>query len=218
MNTWGIINSFGLFQTYYTARLPSHTPSDISWIGSLDIFLLFFVGALTGRATDAGYFRLVYCIGVALQIVGIFTASVAKTYWQLLLAQGVCVGLGNGFLFCPCISTVSTYFAKRRGLAIAMVATGSATGGLIFPGIVRAMVKGEDGEGFVQAVRAIGYVQIATFVAAGLGLKQRVPPRRTGPLIDWEAFLDGEYTLYTVGSFLVSVLAQISGPGGGFSC
>ncbi|KAI9707180.1 MAG: hypothetical protein M1836_000140 [Candelina mexicana] len=52
-NTWGYINSFGVFQTYYTTSL-SVTPSAISWVGSVQIFLLFFIGTLSGRATDAG--------------------------------------------------------------------------------------------------------------------------------------------------------------------
>ena len=30
-NTWGYINSFGVFQTYYVATL-GHPPSDISWV------------------------------------------------------------------------------------------------------------------------------------------------------------------------------------------
>ena len=30
-NTWGYINSFGVFQTYYVATL-GHSPSDISWV------------------------------------------------------------------------------------------------------------------------------------------------------------------------------------------
>lgn len=30
-NTWGFINSFGVFQTYYVATL-GHPPSDISWV------------------------------------------------------------------------------------------------------------------------------------------------------------------------------------------
>ena len=31
LNTWGYINSFGVFQTYYVATL-GHPPSDISWV------------------------------------------------------------------------------------------------------------------------------------------------------------------------------------------
>ncbi|KAK4118936.1 MFS general substrate transporter [Parathielavia appendiculata] len=197
MNTWGIINSFGLFQTHYTAAL-GRPPSDISWIGSLQIFLLFFIGTLAGRLTDAGYFRHVFMLGIVFQLVGIFTTSVATRYWQVLLAQGICMGLGNGLLFCPCISTVSTYFSKRRNLAIGMAACGSATGGLVFPSMVRQLLPSQ---GFPAAMRAIGYVQIATFVVALVGLKRRIPPRTSGPLVEWRAFQEAEYTLYAMGSF-----------------
>lgn len=31
LNTWGYINSFGVFQSYYVATL-GHPPSDISWV------------------------------------------------------------------------------------------------------------------------------------------------------------------------------------------
>lgn len=44
-NSWGIINTFGVYQTYYESGiLSSSTPSDISWIGSVQAFLLMFVG------------------------------------------------------------------------------------------------------------------------------------------------------------------------------
>jgi hypothetical protein len=53
MNTWGYINSFGVFQTYYATELQL-PPATISWIGSIQVFLLFFIGTFTGRITDAG--------------------------------------------------------------------------------------------------------------------------------------------------------------------
>ena len=37
-NTWGYINSFGVFQTYYVITL-EEPPSAISWVGSVQIFL-----------------------------------------------------------------------------------------------------------------------------------------------------------------------------------
>lgn len=200
MNTWGVVNSFGLFQTHYTTAL-GRAPSNISWIGSVQIFLLFFIGALTGRLTDAGYFRHVFAIGAVFQIVGIFTASVAKQYWQVLLAQGICMGLGNGCMFCPCIATVSTYFNKRRSLAIGMVACGSATGGLVFPSMVRQLAPAQ---GFPAAMRAIGYVQVATLIVVFLFLKPRLKPRKSGPLVEWGAFRETEYALYAAATFCVS--------------
>lgn len=68
-STFGYTTSFGAFQTYYEGTL-GLTPSTISWLGSLQIFLLFFIGTFSGRALDAGLFRPVYITGSVLQIIG----------------------------------------------------------------------------------------------------------------------------------------------------
>ncbi|KAH8781115.1 MFS monocarboxylate transporter [Diaporthe sp. PMI_573] len=47
----------------------------ISWIGSVQVFLLFFIGTFSGRATDAGYFRHTFVIGTVLILLGVFTTS-----------------------------------------------------------------------------------------------------------------------------------------------
>lgn len=48
-NTWGIVNIFGSFQTFYeTGALFEESSSNISWIGAVQSFLLLLVGALTG--------------------------------------------------------------------------------------------------------------------------------------------------------------------------
>ncbi len=87
LDTWGYISSFGTFQAYYASTL-GRPPSDISWIGSFQVFLIFFAGVLTGRLTDAGYFRQILALGLVLQVLGIFTASIASEYWQIFLSQG----------------------------------------------------------------------------------------------------------------------------------
>lgn len=44
----------GTFQSYYeTTLLPSSSSSSISLIGSLQVFLLYFVGTFAGRIFDA---------------------------------------------------------------------------------------------------------------------------------------------------------------------
>lgn len=54
----GIVNTYGVFQSYYeTNILSSQTSSNISWIGSIQAFLLLIVGILTGPIYDAGFFR-----------------------------------------------------------------------------------------------------------------------------------------------------------------
>ncbi|VBB81605.1 Putative transporter [Podospora comata] len=196
-NTWGIINSFGVFQPYYTATL-SRPPSDISWVGSVQIFLLFFIGAITGRLTDAGFFRHIFALGTVLLLLGTFTVSAASTYSQVFLSQGICMGLGMGCLFCPSISTVSTYFDKRRAIALAVAACGSATGGLIFPSMVRELLPKV---GFGWTMRSIGFIQLLTLGVGCVFLKPRIKPRKSGPLIDLAAWKEGEYVMYALGAF-----------------
>lgn len=196
-NTWGWINSFGIFQAYYTELL-ERPPGDVAWIGSLNVFLLFFVGTLTGRLVDAGHFRLVLATGTALLAVGIFAVSACTTYWQFLLAQGLCLGIAHGCLFCPTLAVLSTYFLRRRALVFGVAACGSATGGLVFPSMVRQLLPSA---GFPWTVRAIGFLQVATMAVANLLARPRIKPRRTGPAVEWSAFGELEYTFYTAGAF-----------------
>ncbi|KAM0812055.1 putative Major facilitator superfamily transporter [Seiridium cardinale] len=196
-NTWGFINSFGVFQSYYTTLL-GRPPSDVSWIGSLQIFLTFFIGTFTGRLTDAGFFRPILLLGTTFVTIGIFTTSAATQYWQFILSQGICMGLGNGFLFCPAISVVSTYFEKKRSFALGLTAAGSVTGGLVFPAMARQLLPTA---GFGWAVRSIGFVQVATLLFTNVFMKSRLPPRRTGSLVEWGAFKETEYLFYALGMF-----------------
>jgi hypothetical protein len=112
INCWGYISSFGFFQSYYTNAFQVQ-PSAISWIGSVQILLIYFVGTFSGRALDAGYFRIVVGVGFALQVLGVFATSGAIAYWQLFLAQGICKGLGDGLVFCPTVALVATYVIPR---------------------------------------------------------------------------------------------------------
>ncbi|ETS79365.1 hypothetical protein PFICI_09218 [Pestalotiopsis fici W106-1] len=197
MNTWGFINSFGIFQTYYTSVLDLPA-ADVSWIGSIQVFLSFFIGAVVGRYTDAGYLRLMLVCGATLILVGIFTASCATQYWQLVLSQGICCGLGNGFLVTPAVAVVSTYFERKRSLVIGLTTCGSVTGGLIFPAMARQLIPTI---GFAWTLRAIGFVQLATLAVIMAFMKSRLPPQSPYHLVDWASFKEREYTFFTVGMF-----------------
>ena len=198
-NTWGYVSSFGVFQTYYVTKL-GHPPSDISWVGSVQIFLVFFIGTFSGRLTDVGYFRPTFLLGSILQVLGVFMASLSNRYWQLFLAQGVCVGLGNGLLFCPALTILSTYFAKNRSLAISFAASGTATGGLVFPVIVQQLLPRI---GFAWTLRVQAFVMLGLSVLTNAFFRPRLPPRRSGPLVEWAALKELPYVLFSTGMFLV---------------
>ncbi|OJD13590.1 hypothetical protein AJ78_05959 [Emergomyces pasteurianus Ep9510] len=197
-NTWGYINSFGVFQQHYTESL-QRAPSDISWVGSIQIFLLFFIGTFSGRATDAGYFKVVWSIGAILLFIGIFMTSLTTTYWQLFLSQGLCMGIGCGLLFCPTIALLSTYFSSKRAIAMAIGASGSATGGLVFTAIVQSLLPRI---GYPWTIRVLGFFTFATLTPCFIFLRQRLPPRKSGPFFDWPAFKEMQYSLFAIAMFL----------------
>ena len=132
VNGFGYISSFGLFESYWVTEL-DRSASAVSWVGSMQMFLLFFIGTLSGRAMDAGFFRSLIYAGCSLQLLGTFTTSACTQYWQLFLSQGIVQGLGNGFLFTPAVALVSTYFARKRAFALGFAACGAPVGGMIFP-------------------------------------------------------------------------------------
>ena len=54
--------------------------------------------------------------------------SLSIQYYQILLAQGFCMGLGSSMLWTPCLAAVAARFVERRTLALTLAATGSGVG------------------------------------------------------------------------------------------
>ena len=197
INGWGYLSSFGLFQSYSTSTRDV-SPSAISWIGSIQIFLVYLIGTFSGRALDAGRYHGTVRLGSFLQVLSIFMTSISSQYWQLFLAQGVCKGIGDGLVFCPTVSLVATYFSKKRSLAMACTASGGAVGGIIFPLIARQCLEPL---GFGWTVRIMGFVVLFNSVLVVLLARVRLPPRKAGPLVEWTAFKEPAYSLFCVGMF-----------------
>ncbi|KAK2000366.1 major facilitator superfamily transporter [Colletotrichum falcatum] len=194
---WGYPATFGVYQLYYTEklRLPS---AQVSWIGSVQIFLTFAICTVSGRLTDAGYARHAVLTGCAFVVLGSFMTSLCTQYWQIMLAQGVCTGMGLGVLFMPTVAIIGSYFKERRSLALAIAATGTGVGSLIFPSALQYLIPLV---GFPWAVRCSAFVALAVATMANALLRPRLPPRRSGPLVEWSAFREGPYILFTLGAF-----------------
>jgi nitrate/nitrite transporter NarK len=69
-------------------------------------------------------------------VLGMFMTSLCTKYWQILLAQGLMMGLGMGCLFTPATGLIAQYFSRRRGLALGIVSTGSTIGSISWPYLV----------------------------------------------------------------------------------
>ena len=123
----GIVNTFGVYQTYYMSSL-GETPSNISWIGSIQAYLLLLIGVATGPLYDAGYFRHLIFTGSFLVVFGLMMTSISSVYWQVMLAQALCIGFGCGCLFVPSVAILSTYFSTKKAFVTGIAASGSSLG------------------------------------------------------------------------------------------
>lgn len=183
----------------------------------MQAFLLIFIGVCTGPAFDAGFFRPLIFTGTFLMVFGTMMLSISSTYWQVLLAQAVCVGLGAGCLFVPGVAIVSTYFSRKSSFATGIATSGSSLGMLcsgtviapslkfdISGGIVYTLVlqRLEAKIGFGWACRVLGFIMLATLSISLITMRVRLLPLQRRRIFDISAFKEPAFTLYGVGLML----------------
>ncbi|MCJ1458806.1 hypothetical protein MMC28_009180 [Mycoblastus sanguinarius] len=199
-NTWGILNAFGVFQTYYeSGALFMRPSSDISWIGSIQSFMVLLVGIFAGPIYDRGYLRTLLLVGSFGVVFGHMMLSICTNYWEVLLTQGFCVGIGAGCLFVPCVSVLPTYFSTRIGLAVGLAVSGSSLGGIIYPIVLYQLI---DRIGFPWSVRVMGFIALGTLLIPIAVMKMRFKSPKPRALIDWSAFTDVPYMLFSIGTLI----------------
>ena len=206
LNTWGVVNTFGVYQAYYQAFSLSHaSASTISWIGSLQACLLFLVGLVTGPLFDAGYFMVTLSLGLFFVCFGMFMTSLCTKLYQVILAQGICVGVGMGLLFLPATGIMAQYFSKRRALAVGIAGTGSPVGGIIFPIVFSHLYPHI---GFGWATRVIAFILLGLSAVPLVFMRPRLPPTgHVRSLVDKTALRDIAYITFIAGlSFVFLVL------------
>ncbi|KAF8066742.1 major facilitator superfamily domain-containing protein [Lyophyllum atratum] len=205
--TFGVVQSFGVYQDYYTRHsLTEHTPSSISWIGSVQVFFVFAIGLPAGRLFDAGYFHHCLLGGSLLYIFSIFMLSLVEPhhYYQNFLAQGVGMGIGMGLMFLPSLTITSHYFRARRSLAMGVVISGSSLGGCLYPILLNNVFARTSG--FGMGVRSVGFMDLGLLIIANLIMRTRLPPKRRGNeggSVLKEVVTDRPYLLFVLGSFLI---------------
>ncbi|KAI0839342.1 major facilitator superfamily domain-containing protein [Hypoxylon sp. FL0890] len=199
LNTWGLMNSYGAFQTFYQVdMLRSSSSSSIAWIGSTQAFFLFLNSLIAGPLFDAGYLRQLLWVGSLLLVVGMLLTSITSHYWQIFLTQALMTGLGFGCLYLPAPAVVSQHFYASTALAMGTSSTGSAIGGIIYPIIFNQL---QPQVGFGWATRVLAFILLATSVIPVFLMKANAPPRPARSLVDRSAFKDAPFLVFILGLF-----------------
>ncbi|THV71416.1 MFS general substrate transporter [Aureobasidium pullulans] len=200
-NTWGLVNAYGSFGTYYElGPLHGYPASTIAWIGSIQAYLMLFTGALTGPLFDAGHFRLLLIVGSSLIVLGMATTSVSTKLWQIMLSQAFAVGIGQGCLFSPSLAVLSTYFSEKRFfIAMGLAAAGSGLGGTIYPIVFHTL---EPKLGFAATTRVIAYIAAGTLLISNMVIRVRTLPTQRRQIFDMAAWKEPAFTVYVIGSMI----------------
>ncbi|KAJ7816172.1 MFS general substrate transporter [Mycena leptocephala] len=174
---FGYTTSFGVYQDFYTRDyLTRSSPSAISWIGSINAFIIISVGLLSGRLHDRGHFQLPPCLRRgSSSMLQPFMLSLCKPQqlYQIFLAQGLGAGLGSGVMYVPSIAVISHYFQERHALAMAIAVSGSSLGAVVHPIMLNNTLRTL---GFGNAVRASAGLVSCLLIIACLLMRPRLPP------------------------------------------
>ncbi|KAH9841055.1 major facilitator superfamily domain-containing protein [Rhodofomes roseus] len=165
----GFMSAFGVMQAYYVRTFLSHSSaSAISWIGSIQTLLDLTLGAFLGPLLDRGYLRHVLIGGSVIFVICHFLLSLAQPqhYYQVLLSQGIGMGLGMGSIFLPTSVLVSQHFHKKKALAMGIVPAGGSLGAVAFSIALNYLFNGPLGFGW--AIRIIAFICLGLLLVGNL--------------------------------------------------
>jgi MFS family permease len=149
------------------ARADASLPYALTMIG-------FGVGGLfMGRLADRFGVMVPVLIGAVSLGIGFALAGMAGSIWTFSLAHGLLIGAcGSSALFAPLIADTSLWFARRRGIAVAICASGNYVAGAIWPPVVNHFVAMY---GWRNTYEGIGLFCVVTLSALALFLRRRPP-------------------------------------------
>jgi MFS family permease len=149
------------------ARADASLPYSLTMIG-------FGVGGLfMGRLADRFGVMVPLLIGAMSLGLGFAVAGTAGNIWTFSLAHGVLIGvLGSSAMFAPLIADTSLWFTRRRGIAVAICASGNYVAGAVWPPVVQHFVAIH---GWRNTYEGIALFCVVTLSALALFLRRRPP-------------------------------------------
>ncbi|KAM0080048.1 hypothetical protein ACKRZS_007825 [Fusarium odoratissimum] len=203
--SFGWTNCVGLFQGYYEAnQLRDLSPSNVSWIPSLSMFMMFITGPFVGRAFDNFGPHYLLFTGTLLHVFGLMMASISSEYYQFILSQAICSPLGAAMVLYPSFSCVTTWFRQKRALALGITASGSSLGGTILPIVVNRLIPRI---GFGWTMRVCAFLLFGLLVVTNLTVRSRIAPqpKEAGIVAYLRPFTSLSFVLTSLAGFFYSM-------------
>lgn len=200
--TFGFVSCIGVFQTYYEeGPLAAYSSSTVAWITAAEVWGMIFFGLIFGRVFDVYGPRWMLIIGTVVYIFGLMMTSLATQYYQFFLAQSICAAIASSAVFNACMTSVVSWFFKRRAAAFGIMVSGSSLGGFVMPIMIEKLIPQI---GFPWTMRAVAFIFLGLLVISCATVRSRLPPRPK-PLVLQEyiaGFAEPAYVLTIAANFL----------------
>ena len=132
-------------------------------------------GIFMGRISDRFGVTIPLLVGTVMLCIGYTLAAQTQNLWQFVAVQALLIGMLGGSAFLgPLVADVTMWFQKRRGIAVAIVASGNYISGAIWPPIMQFVI---DEFGWRQA--HVGIAIACGVIMIPLAFVMRRPPPET---------------------------------------
>lgn len=129
-------------------------------------------GLWTGRMADRHGLMPVLCVGAVAVCGGFVWAGLSGSIWIFGLAHGLMGLVGSSATFAPLMADTALWWNRRRGIAVAICASGNYIAGALWPPIVQ---HGIEAIGWRQTYVLMGLACGAGMLLLALRMRQRAP-------------------------------------------
>jgi MFS family permease len=134
---WSVVVALPAIQTAFGVdRADASLPYTLAMLGFAG------GGVLTGRLADRFGIALPLTIGTLALGLGYLGVGLSSNLGQVALAYGFLIGFGCSVTFGPLMADISHWFMRRRGIAVALAASGNYLAGTIWPPVVQHGIAG----------------------------------------------------------------------------
>jgi MFS family permease len=127
-------------------------------------------GILMGRLADRFGIAVPSSVGALLLSIGFLAVGWSSSLWQVALAHCV-IGAGSSASFGPLMADISHWFVRRRGIAVAIAASGNYFAGAIWPPVVQHFIAAN---GWRETHIGIGLFCIVAILPLAFALRRRI--------------------------------------------
>jgi MFS family permease len=163
---WSVVVALPAIQADFgVARADAALPYTLAMIGFAC------GGVVMGRLADRFGIAVPTALGAISLGLGYVAVGLSSSLWQVALAHGFLIGFGCSATFGPLMADISHWFTRRRGIAVAIAASGNYLAGTVWPPVVQHFIASS---GWRATHIGIGLFVLAVMLPMILPLRRRI--------------------------------------------